>query len=169
MNGVYDPLLAVGGPACTGFPELAAIYSRYRVYGCKISLWGYSTCVTPFMVYIWARSNLQASCSNGNEMMNKAMEYSRGVKFVTVRPYGANTGYPTFRLSKYQSIKALEGPKAMVDEDWQADSTTYPAKQCYWDVGMCALDGTATAVTANVLVRITYYVKFVEPNVDYNE
>jgi hypothetical protein len=38
LNGLYDPLFALGGGSCTGFTELMALYNRYIVTHCSIRM-----------------------------------------------------------------------------------------------------------------------------------
>lgn len=168
QNGPQDPLYALGGGSCTGFAELAAIYGSHRVVGSKISIWGYSTCQTPFLFFVVARPTDGAIMTSAADCLNRALEYGRHCMFRKVIPYGSGTSYPQFKLSMYRSMKSMVGAKAAIDNDYAASTATYPTSQTFWDVGLVALDATSTTLTANVLIRITYYIKFSELVVPYS-
>lgn len=168
FNGPYDPLAGLGGGACTGFPELAAIYNKYVVVASKITVWGYSTCTTPFLLFVYARSSGSSIFTSAAEILNKSLEYGKDVRSRKLIPYSSATSYPRFRFSYYRTLKSLEGVTAKTDRDYISDVSTTPVAQAYWDVGLCALDGVAVNVTANVMVHIIYYVKFYDVKVDYS-
>lgn len=167
FNGPYDPVPTAGGGSCTGYPELAAIYNKHVVLASKITIWGYSTTATPFLFYIYARGSGSAVFTSNAEILNKALEYGRDVRSKKVIPYGAGTAYPRIFLSYYRTLKSIEGVTSKTDRDYIADTSTTPVTEAFWDTGLAALDGASTGVTANVLVQITYYVKFFDVKVSY--
>lgn len=105
--------------------------------------------------------------SSATEILNKSLEYGKMIRSTKVIPYVNGNGLPKFYCSMYTTQKILEGPRAMVDNDFAAVTNTYPTYQNYWDLGIVSLDGVAVSITANVLVRITYYVKFDDIQVPY--
>lgn len=167
-NGPQDPLFALGGGACTGFTELSGLYGSHRVLASKIQIWGYSTCQTPFLFFVHIRGPDGAIMTSAADCLNSVLEAGGDYVSRQVVPYTSGNGYPKFSMNMYRSMASVVGPRAKIDNDFAANTTTYPTSQIYWDCGMTALDGTSTAITCNVMVKITYYTKFSQIVVEYS-
>lgn len=169
LNGCYDPEYAAGGGACSGFPELAALYGNYRVTGAKITVWFYSTCATALMCGIHAVASTAVVPSSGTGYQQLSLERPDVCRHRKLVPYGSGTSYPVTKVSFYKSVRSLEGPTSVRDLDYSAGTASNPVREVYFDVFLSALDGVTTNVTANASVEITYYIHFDTKIINYTD
>jgi len=165
MNSCRDPQLAIGGGGCSGFLQLSYLYLKYRVHSALIECWGYGTCASPTIFGVISRPSLGTLVGSAVEAQQYLLERKDRCVFKTMIPYGANTGYPEFRVRSRRVISVLEG--SVLDTTYDCSFGTEPVPQTYFDVCLVAADGAAVSITANAHIRITYRIMCSQPNQEY--
>lgn len=158
-NSARDPDYTGVGGGCSGWNELTSIWGSYLVLGSKIEIWGYNTCNSPLIIAVGARDSASAAYGNAITIQQASYERPDIVRHRDVVPFTTGNGYPSFRFSFYRSVRSLEG-KYPSDDDYSARVNLDPSKRTYWDVYMIHQDHATASLTANINVRITYYVRF---------
>lgn len=157
LNSLYDPDRTGLGAQPHFFDQLAALYSRYRVYGAKVTFTCNCASSTSNMYYptvgmvpygdaapLWGSDGDTALLARG--AMRK--ELIPGQRTVTFQRY-----YPCHQVA---GVSKFEYDNA---EPFQSLTSTNPARGCNLQLWTINRDA-GTAITVHWSIQIKYYVKF---------
>lgn len=159
INSMYDPVAAVGGTQPYYFDQYAAMYGRYRVYGCKIRIIAAAqssgNAVWPTILMFgycdhvpgWGTNMDVASCNKGSVLKMIPLNQNKVV------------------LSKYFNLAALAGiSKREYDtsEPFQAYCTADPSRTMRASIWVQNNDASLS-ITPQYWIHMTYYAKFFDP------
>lgn len=158
-NSIFDPFAAAGGHQPYGYDQWLAFYSRYRVYGSKISV---SFAVQPTLALQQA-ANLYVVPVTNNSVVSFAslreMPRCRG------RMYTPQYARGPARIKHYASTAQIWGVSkatAATNQEFSADMGADPAAPWYWWVRVQGNSEVANVFSAgttlNYTVILTYYV-----------
>lgn len=156
-NSVYDPDYTYTGHQPTGFDEMAALYQRYLVTGCKIEVeaspLSSSGSSVPIVVAILPRLE-----QNSITDINTVVENPKAIStVVTGNVADANQHY---HLSKYINVAKLFGVKSVQDDlDYSSVVTSNPTAVAFYSLYSNSANGSSTSIVA-LTVTLTYWVKF---------
>lgn len=162
LNSVFDPYYGVGGGSVRGFAELAGIWDKYCVTGCKVTVqYARTDGPYPIRMYIqgWSWNDVASAAPTFEEL---CAQQTNAVS-VMILPYHGDSVVMqrTPVLVKYFSIKKLEGHTITSDENYIADGAADPAYQSTVGIGLTKpIAYAANAVTLDVQVTLKYYVQF---------
>lgn len=147
-NSLYDPDYSVGGGQPQGFAQWSGLYSKYKVSGSSIR-------VQPVVANA---SNLAAASAwTIAPVLNDSPHYA---ETLSMFPYARNkvqqnvyTG--SKGMSSYISTRKICG-HSTADSDFEASTSSNPAKEWYWNFAFTAVDG-ATNLDFFAVVTVTYY------------
>lgn len=166
-NGLYDPVVAVGGgqprylDSFIGASDTSAPYNKYRVLGAKAILdilpRSSTTTTANALVSIIPAQYQVTAPSTLDEMR--------------IRPYAkcaligsSSAGNVPKRIVCYTNIKKHFGTKDLRDDpDFASVYNNSPSQEVYFNVSACAIDSSSTTVVDYVLT-IKYYVQFFQLN-----
>lgn len=152
-NGMYDPDITGVGHQPMGFDQLAAIYQRYRVNACKITVDGMQltpgTCGCLMIGY--------------DDLNAKPLGLREAREQRTYKVYCINDQKP-FRRTRYLPIGVASGRtrKQVHNEDnfvgvLDSSSGSNPPDVVYWHVGLVNLNETVST-SWNYRITLVYYV-----------
>jgi len=155
LNNVFDPDYTGAGGQPLYYDQIAAMYSRYRVFGCSISvtvaissgstnMYHPIVCIVPYI------------SSPGYSTILTAMQAPRARYKIAI------PGQQVIKLKAYYSVAKLYGvSRKMVDDDdvFQATTTAGPARPAYVGVYVYNADG-AQSITLSSYVKLVYYTRF---------
>lgn len=167
-NSCRDPYAGIGGGSPSGFVQLSALYTRYRVLSVRFELWGYNTCDSPLIIGIFNRPSYGAILVSGTEIQ-QMMERPYQFVFQTVNPFIPGIPHPKYRIDLTRSPDQIEGRALMGEEDYKCTFNSEPNLQTYMDVCMTAGNGNTQNITANGYVRIHYRIECYEPAQVYTD
>lgn len=149
-NSLYDPDSTGVGAQPLGFDQLAALYTRYRVHGCRISVQSVNEGVSANVVVV-----APADTSTTISGIAQAIE----APYACWRLLPANQRYPT-KLSCYLSTKKKFGLKAIDNaEDLASLTTTNPSEQWFFTLITGDVGGIQDNITRHV-VTLEYFCEF---------
>lgn len=163
-NSIYDPDYTGVGGVPSGYTEYAALYNKYRVYGCKIRVrFNASTSQPQIMAGISARYRGSAVSSPTN-IQQTFGELRKNTKHVILQNTSSSVGSSgSFRyVTMFRKTKDMVG-SAFKDKDLEADFGDNPAIEWFYDIMMCGVNATETNMSVAASVYMTYYVKFFDP------
>lgn len=155
LNSVYDPEYATGGAQPLGFDQWATLFSRYKVYGSKLTLKFHNmNAGVGGLARICLVPTLQAAALTASDIA-EAIE----------QPYAKNTiqgWYIPAKLSSYMSVEKILGlnkKTVEIDTGFSALVTDNPGNEAFWHIYVQSAD-PAVVATYWLTVTITYYVEF---------
>jgi len=161
-NSVYDPYHAVGGHQPLGFDQLAALYQRYNVHGCRMEL----TCVNNAMRgagsgFIHEEKLVSVVCYPSVE----AAPISNTLTTLKEQPYAKHmvlsaplsTGAVRTMTAPYRTTSDVFGQPSN-DQDFKSVVTGNPDKEWYWIVFFKGMNDLPLDV--NLELKVYYDVSF---------
>lgn len=153
MNSLYDPDLTGTGHQPYGFDQMAALFNRYRVYGCSYIVNGYQF-NNPIRFGV-VSSNDSAAPSN----LATLIEYPRSKTTIQV-PGGAKA-----QLKGYVNLPSLTGrtkSQYMADDRYQAQNNTSPQEALILNVMAQSLSDT-TLESCTMMVTLVFHCEWFDP------
>lgn len=153
LNSLFDPDQTGSGHQPYGFDQMAALFNRYRVYGCSYSVQGYQF-NNPIRIGCVA-SNDAASPSN----LATLIELPRSKSAIQV-----NGGAPV-KLTGYVNLPSLTGrtkAQYMADDRYQAQNNTNPQEALILNVMAQSLSDTALE-SCTMLVTLNFHCEWFDP------
>lgn len=158
INNAYDPNATSGtNKRPLGWTEVATFYSNYRCYGVKYKVRFINTYTAPLMGSVIAL-NATSAYSTPDEISAAA-----GARSKLLTP-AASQDRPQIIKGYVGANQVLGISKGQYEDatfDGTTDGATTPESAGYLDIVVAAVTGTPN-ITANVLVELTYYLKFWE-------
>nr|UOF79168.1 capsid protein [Cressdnaviricota sp.] len=158
LNGPYDPLVAAGGTQPYYFDQYTAMYQRYRVYGCKVTIRACCTCASSNIV--WPTMMLTSYCDAAPAWSTMDVASTSKGSILKIVPCNQNSVV----ISKYFNLPQLSGTAKReynVAEVFQALCSTLPTRSMnctvWWQ------NDASTDITPSYWIHMTYYVKFFDP------
>lgn len=152
-NGIFDPNVTSTGTQPTGRDQLAALYQKYVVTGSRMKLL-FTNTVSSASVIVSSIPTTSAIAIAANDInMNLRNPYSKN------KVAGTSGGSNRITVSNYMTTKKIFGEKSIAEDDYEADVGAQPTNQWYWTWNAATGD-LGTSITGNMIVEITYYVKF---------
>lgn len=154
-NSLRDPRFATGGHQPLGFDQLASLYFNYRVYGSAIQILMTPTDSAPSvqnLVVVVYPSNISTVAANFEEAMEQP--------YAKVMYRNLYSGNP--KLKSYIDTATITGVRKEtieVDDSYQSVSSTEPATQWFWHVGLSCQNNVSTP-TAYASIKIRYYTEW---------
>jgi len=149
MNSPYDPDTSVASGSTSGFAEMAAIYSNYRVITTTARVQFLNADAIPMFAAV-AFSNLSYS-TNSFTYANFQTQNT------VVKPLGQNSGADAAIITITRSVKQIIGDAAAVDDvDFTSAVTTNPTITPYVIIAIATGQGAFT-LTNGVLARIELF------------
>lgn len=155
-NSLYDPDFTSTGHQPLYFDQLAAIYNRYRVDGCKIKIVCSTESPIGIMGVLYPTDENNISVTSISSACERTG--AQDMVIVPARPY-------TF--TKYVSSPAITGlskAQYQASDKYCPDVNANPDEPWFWNFMTQTVDGT-TAANMRVTVCLTYYAWFSEPNI----
>lgn len=154
LNSPYDPDYSGVGGQPMGFDQLAALYNKFTVYGCKVVVTCAQVGAVPTTVVMAPQKVVSYGTATPDELQERRLSVSR--KCTAERPCVLKRYYPMsglFGVSK-RDILGDEG-------DFASSSSASPTKNFYLLVGQQPVD-SASGTSVYMDVELTYYLKAFE-------
>lgn len=154
LNSIWSPIHTTG-PTVTGHAELASIYNRYLVTGCKVNIRFFDPSGESVRVGVRLRIDANGATAGNTQtqLVNQPMTYIGGL---------ANSGKQTKNFNMFIRPWTLMGLSKL---EYMANSTNYSSNisanptvdRCLMDIFCVSGDGAVHALSYTV--RLTYYVQ----------
>lgn len=156
-NSVFSPSGTV--ESAKGHSDWAAIYSKYRVYGCSVAVTftnNGSIALTSGVGYInWLGPNENTDFSGAST--SNDIQGSRNLAWKQV---GVFSGRGSGELRSYRSIRSLARDSDVQDIDYNASVVASPIQTPTAQIGYATSHPSPGTLTVTMSVRVTYYVKY---------
>jgi len=155
VNCLNDPNYTGTGHQPMGHDQLALLYNKYRVRGCKYNV-----------VFSNTNVNYQGEAivqQRPNSVLSSTFEDAMESPYRQFRILGAETSGPN-GISGYVNVAKLYGVKKneiSISDAFSSNIGSDPASQVFLNVYVQNQD-TATALTIQVRVNLTFYCEFYE-------
>lgn len=167
LNSIYDPDVTGIGHQPRGHDELATLYKRYRVSGCKYEIVPYWAGAANEVPSKWSVFVSQNSATTIISAGNYDMEESP-LRVAPVQYFGGSTNQfinttINGKASGYIDLKSVYGCRDIADDDGaEAGMGSSPTRGAYLII---ACQNANSAVTTNIAfnVTLTYYVTCLRP------
>lgn len=154
LNSVYDPDYTGVGGQPMGFDQLAGLYNKFTVYGCKARITCTQAGSIPTTCVMAPQKVVTYGSATPDELQERRLSVSKHC--TTERPV---------TLTRYYPMSGLFGiPKKDIigDEgDFAGSSSASPAKNFYLLVGQQPVDSTSGTIVY-FDIELTYYLKAFE-------
>lgn len=157
VNGLTDPDISGTGHKPRFFNQLATLYDRYRVYGCRVEVNAICKTAGERGVIVLTANPNDPDCVTPPTSINGAME--RGM------PYRIVTDKRTSKLKQYFDVSKVWGvqrSRVRDDDVFSASSTGNPSWQTFFQLQYETLSAFAST-DMECTVKITYYTSFYSP------
>jgi len=153
-NGMFDPRVAVGGHQPYGYDQLAAMYVKWCVLGCKITTHAVATNST----YNTGQTGINLSDPLGAALINAEGAIENQFSSYTALTQNSSPGKCSLGvdIAKYFGVKDL-----VDDNDFCGTEGADPVKQCRAVIWVASDQAAATTFT--VTLKMEYDVIFLEP------
>lgn len=153
-NGLHDANPLILTTLVPGFTELMALYSTYRVRGCKIRLTMCNDEAFPSNVVVWP--------SNQDDASNVTYQYLQTMldnPYSRYRTLSAKGGMDRATITSYISFKKLLGSNNInTDIAYTGNAGNNPAALFYWHIGSYSMTGANyTSQSIPFECRLTFY------------
>lgn len=151
MNSVFDPDSSGTGHQPLFSDQLRAIYARYRVSGCKVSVSGVAT----------ARAVMSYGGRTALHTQPTQVENASEQPQYTCRT--VNEQVP-IHFKKYYNLQRIAGTtkSEFQDDQYSALLSANPARLIQFDVGVASADGGGTTGACNIYIELTFYCRVYE-------
>lgn len=167
-TSIYDVDPDLGGPSIGGYTAWAAFYKRYRVLGIKYRLVAYNSEQVPVMLsaqFIPAQSSDVPGEGTAMDYPEVAMENSN-TRSAFLPP--STNGTPR-TLSAFGRVKNIWGTReAVTSPEWAANFGSSPLANVYLRVAVTRLDGGALTQGVRFSILQTFYGKFDQKKLEFN-
>lgn len=152
-NSCYDPDLTSIGHQPAYFDTYSEVYSKYKVYGSTIDVRFANATVNLLLVAIVPHST-NLSLGTASYVI---LDLPRARWSVV-----GSTNIETNRISHKASTSEIIGltSRQIEDDDYSALISANPNQVWYWNLYLAHVDPSKLNVSASLIVRITYDVKF---------
>lgn len=153
LNSLFDPDVTNIGHQPLLSDQLRALYARYHVYGCKVSVSGVCTSTNAIMTF---------GVGSTSHSLPNAVENASEQPLYTVRTV---SNQKPVHYSKYYSMSRITGigKSILADEDYSALLTANPAKLLQFSVGASSGDGGGTSGSVSIYVELVYHCRIYDP------
>jgi len=152
LNSAFDPNYTAGGHQPMGFDQWSAYYNHYVVEECSYEI----TAVPSTASHLVLVTSLSDDATVPSSIFG-LMELG-GVG--TLWAYDTQ---PHIFKGKVSIPKFFNRTNIATDSELRALTTADPVEAAYLSVSAFGVDGTVDAVVVNLLVKLTYRVRFMEP------
>lgn len=157
-NGIYDPVVAVGGDQPKYFDTLATVYSQWRVFASKIVIRAFPSSASAsniaMMIIRPKKSNISQPSGLYYALRNQYTK-TRTIP-ITTQPLGT-------ALVHYATSKNILSKRDIRDDSTSTGGVSGdPTNQWYWELVVGTTD-EATTTTIRFIVKIYYYVEWFSP------
>lgn len=157
-NDVYDPdYSGTGGWTAIGLSQMAALYTRYRVYASKITIQplaiGGGLSSTSFYICLIPQLDFASTGDFNDAVMNPYSKF---------RNFNANNTF-TGNIKHYmttEKIFGLNDKTVEIDDTYSALTNTTPGRPWYWQLYVVSPNATQGNNVLNVMITIEYFVEF---------
>lgn len=153
LNGPYDPVAAAGGGQPLGWDQLSAMYLKYKVHHCNITIKANNLTTVPTYIVCYPVSTASPAVGLQSDTEQR---YSKN------RLISGSAGGGTGILKNAMTVKKLFGEKMLDDQFEALTASAVPTQQGYWNVSCYSVDGS-TAVNMPVMISVEYFVEFTDP------
>lgn len=157
LNNIYTPKVDAPDFRVQGWDQLANIYAKYKVYGAKVDVLFHNCTLDGMLVA------MRTNPSNETDFLTAETAQIAGLKKNTWIRSVENTGTQKVKLSKFFSIKNLEGlSKSQFNGDislYNAAINGTPTRMPRVMIACCNTASTTASQIAYEL-KITYYTVF---------
>lgn len=155
LNSLFDPNSSGVGDQPYYFDQWAALFQRYRVYGCKIRLTVYanSNTLQVFAPYLTVYSFADAVPSATTEVLARTKRSIRRVIGLNQQPITISQYYDL------PSLACVSKREYNTAEVFQSAVTTNPSRRLDMRVALFNNDGVAT-ISVSYYLEMTFYTKF---------
>lgn len=156
LNSLFDPEAKTGGGQPYYFNQYKAMYYKYLVYGCKVSVRFASTSANANIIYPTVVAAPYGGPSAPGWGSHLTMQNAKGAVWRQVVPFQMGTGFTKY----YNCAEIIGVPKRTYnsDDQYPANVGNNPATACILQVNFQNYDVSAT-VGVQMHIRLTYYVK----------
>lgn len=159
MNSPYDALYSVGGGACTGFNEWMALYSRFFVLKCRISISIYNGSSNVIMSYLLPMRSDDAA-GGVTPTVDKILE-GRDSRYAMIWP-GAHPSNGraltvTYRPAQFEGLPVTSN-RDELSGTVASDPQIQPAVQAGW-----FHTGATTQLSNSMVAVVEYTTEFYRP------
>ncbi|AXH76586.1 MAG: capsid protein [Circoviridae sp.] len=161
LGGIFDPDYLIGGHQPMGFDQLAVIYGRYIVTGCKVIIEGR-----------FRSSNMDTNpiCANlligaaplANMVLPTTLSIANESRQYWTRTY---SDQEAVRFSKYFNLAKINGctkQQYMIEENYTGANNADPQKNTLLNIGFVPTGSEVTNFQHTV--TLVYYVTWYSPN-----
>jgi len=153
LNNPFDPLIPVGGGACTGFAQWMGLYDFCFVDRCDLSFTYFNTSSTSAYMYAVAYPSYQTVQTPTRDLL---LESTTGVSWVC---YANSPLYNPHTLKVQYDLRKIEGtltPK----RDYSCSAGFDPVHEISVDIGAFTYDGGSSAIGGTITLELTYHCVF---------
>lgn len=155
-NGAFDPNPLLSSASTKGFSQMAQLYNRYRVHGCKILYTVSNQNTFPITAFCYPSNQDLSGTASFNNVMSWTMQPYCRHRMISPVTAGART---TFKY--YMSTKKIMGyTGSKYDDTTSAQVVANPTNAWYWNIGVFSPSSGQTMVSSYFDVKITYYIEF---------
>jgi len=155
-NSCFDPDYTSGGHQPQYYDQFATLYTRYRVYGSRITVSAINEQVgSALRVTIIPSSEITTFTSSTYSLEHP---YARPLKLLGVGGLMSAQASCAMATAKILGLRSRE----ILDQDYSALTSATPSSVWYWQI--VAQDLSAENVQASMQVLITYDVEFYDRN-----
>lgn len=157
-NGLFDPYVATGGHQPYLFDQVSALYTKYQVNACRVSVEGIiEVSGKPSGCIVMLVASLYATLPTTDPFIL----YEKGVNQRFMKQKIISDSNSKFKLNLYvRNHEVLGIPKAEYNEEiYKGSNTADPVKGCYIHLLAFAPDKTSV-VTVDYVIKLNYYCEF---------
>lgn len=155
-NSCFDPDYTSGGHQPQYYDQLATLYTRYRVYGSRITVSAINEQVgSALQVTIIPSSEITTFTSSTYPLEHP---YAKPLKLLGVGGLMSAQASCAISTSKILGLR----PREVLDQDYSALTSATPSSVWYWQI--VAQDLSAENIQTSMQVLITYDVEFYDRN-----
>lgn len=154
-NSLFDPDFTGVGSQPLGRDEWSAFYRRYRVLASKVTITATTTDTGDSTILFIQPMNTSSILVNRIQIL----EQEHGAQ----KMLATSTGMNRATVSQYMDTASMRGiPKAgvRINNELSAASGSNPNEQFFWHVGVLDTSSLVDTITADIMVKIEYYVEF---------
>lgn len=163
LGGLYQPrFTGTTGFRPQGYDQMIVPYTKWKVYGCKITLEFYNPSQDGLCVAAQMQSASESSTITGDKVSTFSMKKWAWAHYIT------NTGAQRIKYNRFAKNRAIEG---MSKVQFEGDNSNYsgsvagnPTLSPYLRIALANTKDT-TAATVSCLVKLEFYVQFYDRNI----
>lgn len=165
-NGPYDPEVAIGGSQPDFWNTYSPNYRTYLCFASKVKVTYMQQSATATNNVIWGVTPAPSNYDYSTAIWPELQEY----RYTKSRITGTSNNSGTVQTIKYymhaSSVFGIPKKRISMNNQYAGPIDGLPGNQWYWTVWSQCQDET-TAVSGIVNIRVTYYIKFYDPNITF--